>query len=90
MHAPQSLQVINAARVLSAKPKSKVASENLDVFASAWRWSVKLLTMAVDEVTNIEDFLAVSEAHIWEDMQVRNIFWKVMFAKMKGTLILKQ
>ena len=30
------LQVINAARVLAARPKSKVAQENIDVFRDAW------------------------------------------------------
>ena len=30
------LQVINAARILAARPKSKVAQENMDVFKDAW------------------------------------------------------
>ena len=30
------VQVINAARVLAARPKSKVAQENMDVFKDAW------------------------------------------------------
>lgn len=29
-------QVINAARVLAARPRSKVALENMDVFKDAW------------------------------------------------------
>ena len=29
-------QVINAARILAARPKSKVAQENMDVFRDAW------------------------------------------------------
>ena len=31
-----NFQVINAARVLAARPKSKVAQENIDVFRDAW------------------------------------------------------
>jgi len=53
-------QVINAARVLAARPKSKVAMENMDVFKDAWEKHVRLLTEAVDEITTIDDFLAVS------------------------------
>ena len=30
------LQVINAARVLASKPKSKPAQENMEVFRAAW------------------------------------------------------
>ena len=32
-------QVINAARVLAARPRSKVALENMDVFKDAWEVS---------------------------------------------------
>lgn len=64
-----SAEVLNAARSLSLRPQSRVAQENLEVFVGAWRDAVDLLTLAVDEITNIEDFLAVSEGHIWEDVQ---------------------
>jgi len=53
-------QVVNAARVLTARPRSKVALENMDVFKSAWERQVKLLTEAIDDITTIDDFLAVS------------------------------
>ena len=53
-------QVINAARVLAARPRSKVALENMDVFKDAWERQVRLLTEAVDDITTIDDFLAVS------------------------------
>ena len=53
-------QVINAARVLAARPRSKVALENMDVFKDAWEKQVRLLTEAVDDITTIDDFLAVS------------------------------
>ena len=61
-------QVINAAKILAARPKSKVASENLDVFRDAWINQVRILTDAVDEITTVDDFLAVSENHILEDV----------------------
>jgi len=61
-------QVINAARILAARPKSKVAQDNMDVFKDAWERQVRLLTEAVDDITTIDDFLAVSEGHILEDV----------------------
>lgn len=61
-------QVINAARILAARPRSKVAQENMDVFKDAWERQVRILTEAVDDITTIDDFLAVSESHILEDV----------------------
>merc|ERR1719273_856346 len=61
-------QVINAARILASRPKSKVAQENLDVFRDAWINQVRILTDAVDDITTIDDFLAVSENHILDDV----------------------
>ncbi|XP_075989855.1 catenin alpha isoform X3 [Anticarsia gemmatalis] len=61
-------QVINAARVLAARCRSRVAQENAAAFARAWERAVKLLTDAVDDITTIDDFLAVSENHILEDV----------------------
>lgn len=53
-------QVINAARILAARPHSKVALENMEVFKDAWESQVRILTEAVDDITTIDDFLAVS------------------------------
>ncbi|XP_050434704.1 catenin alpha isoform X4 [Adelges cooleyi] len=61
-------QVINAARVLAVRPRSKLAQDNMDVFRDAWQAQVRLLTEAVDDITTIDDFLAVSESHILEDV----------------------
>uniref|UniRef100_A0A646QDC8 Catenin alpha n=1 Tax=Hemiscolopendra marginata TaxID=943146 RepID=A0A646QDC8_9MYRI len=61
-------QVINAARILAARPRSKVAQENMEVFKEAWENQVRILTEAVDDITTIDDFLAVSESHILEDV----------------------
>ncbi|XP_054260506.1 catenin alpha isoform X2 [Macrosteles quadrilineatus] len=61
-------QVINAARILAARPRVKVVQENMDVFRDAWENQVRILTEAVDDITTIDDFLAVSENHILEDV----------------------
>ncbi|XP_077992996.1 catenin alpha-2-like isoform X2 [Glandiceps talaboti] len=61
-------QVINAARILAARPRSKAALDNMDAFKGQWERQVKLLTEAVDEITTLDDFLAVSEKHILEDI----------------------
>jgi len=61
-------QVINAALTLAARPTSKIAQDNMDVFKNSWLNQVQTLTDAVDEITSIENFLAVSEAHILEDV----------------------
>lgn len=61
-------QVINAARILAARPKSKVAQENMNSFRDAWDNHVRILTEAVDDITTIDDFLSVSESHILEDV----------------------
>ncbi|CAF2404143.1 unnamed protein product [Rotaria sp. Silwood2] len=63
-----SPQVVNAARILAARSTSKVALENMDIFRDTWEKHVRLLTDAVDEITKIEDFLAISEYHVLEDI----------------------
>ncbi|KAK1343346.1 hypothetical protein QTO34_016125 [Cnephaeus nilssonii] len=60
--------VINAALALAAKPQSKLAQENMDLFKEQWEKQVRVLTDAVDDITSIDDFLAVSENHILEDV----------------------
>uniref|UniRef100_A0A8C9FIY3 Catenin alpha 1 n=1 Tax=Pavo cristatus TaxID=9049 RepID=A0A8C9FIY3_PAVCR len=61
-------QVINAALALAAKPQSKLAQENMELFKEQWEKQVRVLTDAVDDITSIDDFLAVSENHILEDV----------------------
>nr|XP_019955230.1 PREDICTED: catenin alpha-1-like [Paralichthys olivaceus] len=61
-------QVINAALALAAKPNSKVAQDNMDLFKEQWEKQVCVLTDAVDDITSIDDFLCVSENHILEDV----------------------
>lgn len=53
-------QVINAARTLAARPHSKVARENMDVFKEAWEQQLQVLTEAVDDITSIEEFLSTT------------------------------
>ncbi|EDW95594.1 catenin alpha isoform X1 [Drosophila yakuba] len=61
-------QVINAASILTVRPNSKVAQENMTTYRQAWEVQVRILTEAVDDITTIDDFLAVSENHILEDV----------------------
>ncbi|XP_070540848.1 catenin alpha-2-like isoform X2 [Ptychodera flava] len=65
-------QVINAARILAARPRSKAALDNMEAFRQQWEKQVRLLTEAVDEITTLDDFLAVSEKHILEDVSKCN------------------
>ncbi len=62
-------QVVNAARLLAARPQSKVAQENMEAFRDSWEERVRILTLAVDSVITVDDFLAVSEAHVVEDVK---------------------
>ena len=52
--------VINAALILAARSNSKVAQENMEEYRMCWENQVKILTEAVDDITTIDDFLAVS------------------------------
>ncbi|XP_030806832.1 catenin alpha-3 isoform X2 [Camarhynchus parvulus] len=61
-------QVINAALALAARPKSQVVRNNMEMYRSTWENHIRVLTEAVDDITSIDDFLAVSESHILEDV----------------------
>ena len=60
--------MVNAARILASRPRSKVAQENMEVFRQAWESQVRILTDAVDDIVTVDDFLSVSENHILEDV----------------------
>ncbi|NXM91104.1 CTNA3 protein, partial [Oenanthe oenanthe] len=62
------VQVINAALALAARPKSQVVKSNMEMYRSTWENHIRVLTEAVDDITSIDDFLAVSESHILEDV----------------------
>ncbi|XP_071419945.1 catenin alpha-3 isoform X3 [Pithys albifrons albifrons] len=53
-------QVINAALALAARPKSQVVRNNMEMYRSTWENHIHVLTEAVDDITSIDDFLAVS------------------------------
>ncbi|KAI1231646.1 hypothetical protein IHE44_0007724 [Lamprotornis superbus] len=61
-------QVINAALALAVRPKSQVVKNNMEMYRSTWENHIRVLTEAVDDITSIDDFLAVSESHILEDV----------------------
>ncbi|XP_061304529.1 catenin alpha-3 isoform X1 [Pezoporus flaviventris] len=61
-------QVINAALALAARPKSQVVKNNMEMCRSTWENHIHVLTEAVDDIISIDDFLAVSESHILEDV----------------------
>nr|XP_020853878.1 catenin alpha-3 isoform X4 [Phascolarctos cinereus] len=61
-------QVINAALALTARPKSQAVKSNMDMYKRLWENHIHVLTEAVDDITSIDDFLAVSESHILEDV----------------------
>lgn len=58
-HSP-SLQIINAALALAARPKSQVVKKNMEMYKHTWENHIHVLTEAVDDITSIDDFLAVS------------------------------
>ncbi|XP_008833599.1 catenin alpha-3 [Nannospalax galili] len=61
-------QVINAALALASRPKSHVVKNTMDMYKRTWEHYICVLTEAVDDITSIDDFLAVSENHILEDV----------------------
>ena len=61
-------QLVNAARILAGRSASPVALETMDGLRIRWHRHVRLLTEAVDDITTMEDFLAISENHILEDI----------------------
>ena len=52
--------MINAAYSLAQKPSSIVALKCMSVFKEAWAENVSALTDAVDDITSLEDFMAVT------------------------------
>lgn len=62
-------QVAEAAFLLCSQPNSKTAQENMEAYKNLWFEKVNLLTVALDNITTLDDFLAVSEAHIVEDCE---------------------
>ncbi|XP_061304562.1 catenin alpha-3 isoform X3 [Pezoporus flaviventris] len=67
-HTSRLVEVINAALALAARPKSQVVKNNMEMCRSTWENHIHVLTEAVDDIISIDDFLAVSESHILEDV----------------------
>ncbi|XP_069756899.1 catenin alpha-3-like isoform X4 [Narcine bancroftii] len=61
-------QVINAALALTSSPNSQSLRCNMEMYKQAWETHIHLLTEAVDDVIRIDEFLAISESHILEDV----------------------
>uniref|UniRef100_A0A9L0QY91 Catenin alpha 3 n=1 Tax=Equus caballus TaxID=9796 RepID=A0A9L0QY91_HORSE len=53
-------QIINAALALAARPKSQVVKKTMEMYKRTWENHIHVLTEAVDDITSIDDFLAVS------------------------------
>ncbi|KAK1333711.1 hypothetical protein QTO34_006097 [Cnephaeus nilssonii] len=54
------VSVINAALALAARPKSQVVKKTMEMYKCTWENHIHVLTEAVDDITSIDDFLAVS------------------------------
>ena len=78
---PQYCQVINAARILTLRSSSSAARDNMAVFRASWDQALALLTQAVDSVVTIDDFLAVSESHVLDDVSFYADFKKYFDVK---------
>ena len=62
-----STQVINAAKILSARTTSKAAIENMDEFHDRWKDQLQELVEALHKIILIDDLLALSEVNTKED-----------------------
>lgn len=62
-----SSQVVNAAKILTLRPKSKAASENMVEFQARWIDQVRDLIEAVHKIVAVDDLLAMAEQHSEKD-----------------------
>ena len=67
--------VTTTARSLAVNNNSPEARENMETVRKSWLEAVLVLTEAVDNIVTIDDFLAVSESHVLED--VKDVFMAV-------------
>ncbi|XP_040588477.1 catenin alpha-3 isoform X5 [Mesocricetus auratus] len=67
-HTGRLVEIINAAIALASRPKSQVVKNTMEMYKRTWEHYIHVLTEAVDDITSIDDFLAVSESHILEDV----------------------
>ena len=64
-----------AVRGLAVNTESLEAKEDVETVRKSWMEAVLVLTEAVDNIVTIDDFLAVSESHVLED--VKEVFMAV-------------
>ncbi|XP_062500485.1 catenin alpha-like [Corticium candelabrum] len=62
-------EVLNAAQTVMLQSTSKVVRDNLEAYEERWLDQVKLVKYAVDNIVDIDDFLAVSDIHVLEDLR---------------------
>ncbi len=62
-------KVIHASQILCSFSDSEDARKNMEVYKQAWIKELKLLNLAMDDITSINDFLSVSEAQILQDIK---------------------
>jgi hypothetical protein len=67
--------MINAARTLAARPRSRAARENMEVFKTSWETQVHLLVDSVDEITGIDEFLIVSGKLLWDTCKYTSVVY---------------
>ena len=67
--------IITAVRGLAVNTESLEAKEDVETARKSWLEAVLVLTEAVDNIVTIDDFLAVSESHVLED--VKEVFMAV-------------
>ncbi|GMT10014.1 hypothetical protein PFISCL1PPCAC_1311, partial [Pristionchus fissidentatus] len=60
-------QVVQAAFLLCSNPSSQMAIDHMEVMRKMWESKVHALTLGVGALISLDDFLAVTEAHIVED-----------------------
>jgi hypothetical protein len=64
-----SPQVVNAAFVRCLRQNDPEADENLKRFASLWKERANAMTVAMDSLISVDDFLAVTQEHINDDVK---------------------
>lgn len=62
-------QVVNAAFVRCLRPNDPESDENLKRFAGLWKERANAMTLAMDSIISVDDFLAVGQEHISDDVK---------------------
>jgi catenin alpha len=62
-------QVVNAAFVRCLRPNDPEADENLNRFAELWKERAFAMTLAMDSLISVDDFMAVTQEHINDDVK---------------------